>query len=667
MELLSFANLDLELREGLSVIVGPNGSGKTNLGRVVRMTVEAVRAAANGDFATFDQDWSLAGRYGSPRFEARLGLVLDHDDEGAVIEDWAHAAVLSAFQVQNTQMLDELDALVPAHLHAREILTRGQLIVRRDERHSDPWFVYWQTTDPVACIDLRHNTFAAGPVDEHPARASSRSRPQDVLGTPDGPLPDVNQHTLPHWTDSYSRALTSFTLADLMRAPAPVDLIARRTGRDPELPSLRRLVARFSRLRGFAADTLTFAHVLDELLLAILVTDNRRLPVRTLIEPAELNTRPQLADGSGLAVELSQRKNGDAAGRMRFRASQELFEEVTGRRLEVWQQAGATEAEGLRVTPVVVDTPAGRHVDVALQFAGAGVEESAWLATLLTSDKDTLILDEPATNVSAVAQRRLLAAVQTSRSDRQTIVITHSADLVPVHEAADLAVVTRLTRHADTTAVHRPQLDQRDYEDLKELLRQSQLRALLFAAGVVLVEGPTEVDAFETWLSRISAPDLPTPEGSYVVFVNVGGDERFAKYARLMETMGIPYAIVADGPAFAPGKALSKLPRPAPAADDPDNELFGDAVRRWQPYRVRTLATEYGIGERKGLGEIEAFFESVDPAGWATLAREPGRKDKALLGFRFASRTPVPEAVVDLWRLLRQDLGLTHPTSQPTG
>src|SRR4051794_38217162 len=100
VDLLSFTNLDLGMSEGLSVIVGPNGSGKTNLGRVVRMAVEAVRAMASGDIATFDQGWSLAGRYGSPRFEARLGLVFDRDDEGAILEDWAHAAVLSAFQLQ---------------------------------------------------------------------------------------------------------------------------------------------------------------------------------------------------------------------------------------------------------------------------------------------------------------------------------------------------------------------------------------------------------------------------------------------------------------------------------------------------------------------------------------------------------------------------------------
>jgi hypothetical protein len=205
----------------------------------------------------------------------------------------------------------------------------------------------------------------------------------------------------------------------------------------------------------------------------------------------------------------------------------------------------------------------GRDVDIPLDSAGAGVEESAWLAVLLTDDHHTLVLDEPASNVSAVAQRRLLRVLRERRHEKQTIIITHSADLVPVHDASDLRVLTRLERHEGATAIHRPHIDQREFEDLRELLRQSQLRALRFAAAVV-VEGPTDVDVFETWLAHADEHDMPTPESSHVVFLSVGGDERFAKHAHLMEMLRVPYAIVADGAAFAPGGALSKLPHPAP-------------------------------------------------------------------------------------------------------
>jgi hypothetical protein len=665
-DLLSFSQLDLDVPDGLSVIVGPNGSGKTNLGRLVRLATAAVHAAATGDFGVLDREWTLGGRYGSPRFEARVGLVFDGKGELPIIEDWARGAFLTAFQLHNAQTQALLDSLVPESLHADGLLARGQLIVRRDDRRSQPWVVCWQTTDPVAHLDLWHgHALTSGPVAGETGWVSSRKRPHEVLRTPDGAaVPEITVQISPqNWEEPYAQALASFTLADLVAADAPVELVARRSTNDPELPSLRRLMVQFPSLREGPQGYVNFAQVLDHLMSsALVVTDNRRVPVTTLVGPAEINTQPSLADGSGLAVELLRLKTGDAADRARFRAVRDVFEQITSQRLDVRQQASGPETRELLITPVVVDRDPdnGRDVDLALHLAGAGVEEGAWLAALLTGDHDTLVLDEPASNVSTVAQRRLLQVVRQHRSSRQTIMITHSADLVPVHDASDLAVVTRLTRQHGATKIHRPRLDQHQFDELKELLRHSQLRGLLFAAGVVLVEGPTEVDAFETWLARVAVPGLPTPESSHVVFLSVGGDERFAKHAQLMEVLGIPYAIVADGPAFAAGKALSKLPHPAPEPAEPASESFTQAASRWDAHRVRTLAREFGTGDRKGRGEIEAFFETVNPTLWAELSRSAGRKDKPVLGYRFASRTPVPERVVELWRRLRDDLGLVQ-------
>ncbi|MGY3520845.1 TOPRIM nucleotidyl transferase/hydrolase domain-containing protein [Micromonospora sp. PTRAS2] len=667
VDLLSFAELSLDVPDGLSVIVGSNGSGKTNLGRLVRLAGAAVRAAASGDFATLEQEWSLAGRYGSPRFEARVEITFDREGELALIEDWARAAFLTAFQLQNAQTLARLDGLLPDSLRAGDLLARGQLIVRRDDRRSQPWGVCWQTIDPIARLDLGHGhtlTGTSGPVFDEAGRVSSRKRPHEALRTPDGtPVPDLTaQVTPPNWEEPYAQALASFAFADLCNSGNPVELVARRSHNDPELPSLRRLMAHFPAFRETVQGYLHFAQVLDYLISSsLVVTDNRRVPVTTIIEPVEINALQSMEDGSGLAIELLRLKTGDAADRTRFRAVQDVFQEITDQRLDIRQQASGPEAHELLLTPVVVDTHpvTGRDVDLSLRLAGAGVEESAWLATLLTGDHHALVLDEPASNVSAIAQRRVLQVLRKHRRGRQTIMITHSADLVPVNDASDLAVITRLTRQRSVTKIHQPRLDQHQFDELKELLRHSQLRALLFAAGVVLVEGPTEVDAFETWLAGVDELGLPTPESSHVVFLSVGGDERFAKHSQLMEALGIPYAIVADGPAFAPGKALTKLPHPAPAPADPTNEAFVEAVSRWAPYRVRTLATEFGTGDRKGYGEIEAFFETVDASAWAELSLGAGRKDKPLLGFRFANRTAVPARVVELWKLLRRDLGLT--------
>lgn len=115
---------------------------------------------------------------------------------------------------------------------------------------------------------------------------------------------------------------------------------------------------------------------------------------------------------------------------------------------------------------------------------------------------------------------------------------------------------------------------------------------------------------------------------------------------------------VLPGPWVQVGGGLVEQENLGPAGQGPSGESFEDAMKRWAAHRVRTLAVEFGIGPDKGKGEIEAFLERVDAQVWAEVTAAGGRKDKPLLGYRFASRVPVPDTVIDLWRDLLLDLGL---------
>ncbi|MBK8078473.1 MAG: AAA family ATPase [Kineosporiaceae bacterium] len=664
---LSFDTVALDVSDGLSVIVGPNGSGKTNLGRLVRLAVTAVKAVATGSFAELDREWSLAGRYGSTTFEVRLGAAFEDENEQSLIEDWARAAVVTGLRGSSPQQGPRYEDLLAEDLGAGTFLGAGQLVVRHDPGPGHPWAVFWQTAEPLAHLDLwQSHAVVPGTVTAERVGTARSDLRAELCRSPDEgqPLPDLSEQSPQTVVTQYEKVLGAFTFTDLVATSAPVELIARRAGSNPEAASLRRLIERFPELRESPRDHVSFAQVLDHLLSGSLtVTENRRSPVRAMVDVPELASTAGIEDGSGTAVELLRLKNGDARERARFHRAQDVFTQITGRRLDVRQQAVDVGADTHRllVVPVVVDVHPehGHDVDIPLRLSGAGVEEAAFLAVLLTDDRHTLLLDEPATNLGPVAQRRLLDVLRQSRAGRQTILITHSAHLVPMRDAADLAAVTRLDHRDGRTLAHRPRLDQREFEDLKELLRQPRMRDLLFAAGVVLVEGPTEVDAFEVWLAQADARGLATPQSAHVVFVSVDGDERFAKFARVLEELAVPYAIVSDGPALHATGALSKLPAPAPSPQDPASEPFQDAVARWSAHRVRTLAVDFGIGPDKGKGEIEAFFARVDAPVWDELTAAAGRKDKPMLGYRFASRVEVPASVIDLWRDLLTDLGLT--------
>ena len=66
------------------------------------------------------------------------------------------------------------------------------------------------------------------------------------------------------------------------------------------------------------------------------------------------------------------------------------------------------------------------------------------MACLLSQGSRVLVLDEPATNLSATAQQRLSKILQTGTDDTQVLLITHSPQLVPAREAGQLGRVVRL-------------------------------------------------------------------------------------------------------------------------------------------------------------------------------------------------------------------------------
>jgi len=94
------------------------------------------------------------------------------------------------------------------------------------------------------------------------------------------------------------------------------------------------------------------------------------------------------------------------------------------------------------------------------------------------------------------------------------------------------------------------------------MLEPAHVRGLLFAAAVILCEGATEVGALPRWWQAARSFGLRDPEMANIAVVDVGGHRGFGAYVRYLDAFGIPWAIVADGPALrgaarCPGSSLS--------------------------------------------------------------------------------------------------------------
>jgi predicted ATP-dependent endonuclease of OLD family len=82
-------------------------------------------------------------------------------------------------------------------------------------------------------------------------------------------------------------------------------------------------------------------------------------------------------------------------------------------------------------------------------------------------------------------------------------VITHSADLVPMDDASDLSRLVRVENETGQTRAHGFDTSTLTKDEISRITREFSLSAdaisFLFARGVVLVEGETELGALPLW------------------------------------------------------------------------------------------------------------------------------------------------------------------------
>ena len=135
---------------------------------------------------------------------------------------------------------------------------------------------------------------------------------------------------------------------------------------------------------------------------------------------------------------------------------------------------------------------------------GAGTWEALVLAEALAdADHRVVILDGPGPTLHPTWQRLLKSRL--GDSPAQVVLVTHAASLVPVETMNDLHRLVRLGRVGGSTQPRRlpPALDpELTARLIKEFSLSDDARAMVFARGVVLFEGETELGAPPTWFAK---------------------------------------------------------------------------------------------------------------------------------------------------------------------
>jgi energy-coupling factor transporter ATP-binding protein EcfA2 len=637
----------LHVGPGLLVVTGPNGSGKSNLGRCLDLARAAI-GRAGGDPAADRLDvYDDAGYEGAGSFTVRVGIELDQGWERHLVWAFVCSGFASGIGVTaDAASADDLDATVRAWLVKESLapLWSGSLVIHHRAGAARPWSAAWEFGHTGK---LWHVVLAGeGPYQLRPGKAEFPGQARGSGSFRDWLLASKPQDELS----------MDFRVA-MQEAGQPITFSAGSAGdRVPE--SMRELGS------ALGADPADHSFGFDQVLSVVLqrgivLTDNRRLPLKRRFTLAELEGPADLRDGAGVAAELFRLKNGIHEERDRFEKIRLTFRELTGRSLDVRARPASDDGDpGMIIEPTV----AGLHGERLLELSGAGMQEALVLSVLLRQEPgQVVVLDEPAVNLEPTVQRRLMSRV---RGPGQYIVITHSADLVPVDEPEDLQRIVRIAPGRSGSQVRQPQFSGLGTDEVfrqLRLLEPAQARGLLFARAVILCEGPTEVGALPRWWRDARSIGLPDPQAANIPVISVDGDSGFGAYIRYLDAFGVPWALVADGPALYPrSKLTSQLQKTDHWPDKQPDEQDDFAVWRefWETLGVFTLADQFGDDGSKG-GEFEAYLKRVDQTLLTAVEAEIGKKNKPRVGACFAVRHPDPPAeVLDLYRQIATWLGI---------
>jgi predicted ATPase len=644
---LSFDDFELDLDDNLTVIVGPNGSGKTNLVRALRLVREVVGALATWKTAP---GWEPARRLGGPP-ELKVGLELEFGDpEMDLWELFFEAALASVSPVtENRDAFHSfLKASRQAKLHRR--LRRSRLEVEFGGPPHNLWSV--RLAGEGLCFTFRSGRFVIGLSPER--AAGSGFIPQAIhdylrgLLRPTDPASGEPAPFAAEAMEVAGRGLEALMkLAEKQNTALifDVDLILLQSS--PELH--RRFTAEFRSVNNQAG----FLHVLDRVFgQGLFVTEDIR-PLPQVRYPAERLGQPEdlAADGANLGLYLFWLKNSpDPDRRQTFREICRVFKNLAEGDLDV-------SLEGQQDAFAVTVWVRRQHTEAPLSLAGAGIWELLFLSALLGHKEATVVLDEPALNLHPPLQRRLLGEIRrAAESGLQVVLITHSPYLVPTRDKADLRRVVRFVwdDRARATRRHRfPMAKGKGAKAVELLDREADVRALLFAEGVVLVEGETEAAALPIWWSKLS-------EDRNLSVRHVGGYTAAKPYIRLLGGWKIPWAFVVDGGHLKDTlKALRKELGLRHDEAQVDRLPFDEARKLAEGHGIFTL----NRAERENGGQAE--FETL-PGVKAGLKDVPPEYDsKPLKGRWIALGTDPPAEVKELYDKVTEYLaGVKDPNDR---
>lgn len=234
--------------------------------------------------------------------------------------------------------------------------------------------------------------------------------------------------------------------------------------------------------------------------------------------------------------------------------------------------------------------------EVPLDYSSAGVfEVLVTLTAVALANGKVVLLDEPAANLHPQLQTKIRDEIRSvaDRGECQVFIITHSPYIVPDDKLQDSWRFDRAK--SESTAIHLAEaIRDTSGKDPAVVearwLAEPEVKSMLFARGSLLVEGPSDKTGMLLVADYFRRSGItPTLDLDETPIVNTAGSST-SRFVRLAKKLDIPFAVAYDN------DALMRVNRSA---------VVNGKKLRLSP-ALRTLVEEIGL-----LAEDSAAVESI--------------------------------------------------------